>query len=108
MNKWASLAHFINNATEEEKQDVWNAVLERATARQRATMPAPEEWPQDWPCKTDPRAPHGFDRDASIGEDCYVCFCRYWEPPALEQTQRAELASGPPVQPAVPSVSQED
>lgn len=32
-------------------------------------------------CKTDPRAPHGFDRDASHNADRYVCECEGWEPP---------------------------
>jgi hypothetical protein len=33
------------------------------------------------PCKTDPRAPHGFDRNASHSADRYVCECEGWEPP---------------------------
>jgi hypothetical protein len=32
-------------------------------------------------CKTDPRAPHGFDRNASHSADRYVCECEFWEPP---------------------------
>lgn len=32
------------------------------------------------PCKTDPRAPHGFDRNASHNADRYVCECEGWEP----------------------------
>jgi len=36
------------------------------------------------PCKTDPRAPHGFDRNASHSEDRYVCECEGWEPPKRE------------------------
>jgi hypothetical protein len=35
------------------------------------------------PCKTDPRAPHGFDRNASHSVDRYVCECEGWEPPEL-------------------------
>jgi len=31
-------------------------------------------------CKTDPRAPHGFDRNASLSADRYVCECEGWEP----------------------------
>jgi len=31
-------------------------------------------------CKTDPRAPHGFDRNASHSADRYVCECESWEP----------------------------
>jgi len=40
-------------------------------------------------CKTDPRAPHGFDRNASHNADRYVCECEGWEPPqekAQEET----------------------
>jgi len=36
------------------------------------------------PCKTDPRAPHGFDRNASHNADRYVCECEGWEPPKRE------------------------
>ncbi len=36
------------------------------------------------PCKTDPRAPHGFDRNASHSADRYVCECEGWEPPKRE------------------------
>ena len=32
-------------------------------------------------CKDDPRAPHGFDRNASHNADRYVCECEGWEPP---------------------------
>ena len=32
-------------------------------------------------CKDDPRAPHGFDRNASHSADRYVCECEGWEPP---------------------------
>ena len=35
---------------------------------------------QEVPCKTDPRAPHGFDRNASHSADRYVCECEGWEP----------------------------
>lgn len=35
----------------------------------------------DTQCKTDPRAPHGFSRNASHCEDRYVCECEFWEPP---------------------------
>jgi hypothetical protein len=41
---------------------------------------------RDVPCKTDPRAPHGFDRNASVKDDShsaenrYVCECEGWEP----------------------------
>jgi hypothetical protein len=33
------------------------------------------------PCKTHPDAPHGFDRNASLSENRYVCECENWEPP---------------------------
>jgi len=32
-------------------------------------------------CKTDPRAPHGFLRNASHAEDRYVCECEFWDAP---------------------------
>jgi len=35
---------------------------------------------QEVPCKTHPDAPHGFDRNASLSMDRYVCECEYWEP----------------------------
>jgi hypothetical protein len=35
-------------------------------------------------CNTDPRAPHGFDRNASLSADRYVCECEGWEPPPPE------------------------
>jgi hypothetical protein len=38
------------------------------------------EVPGEVPCKTDPRAPHGFDRNASHNADRYVCECEGWEP----------------------------
>jgi hypothetical protein len=36
---------------------------------------------EDAVCKTHPDAPHGFDRNASLSEDRYVCECEGWEPP---------------------------
>ena len=33
------------------------------------------------PCKTDPQAPHGFDRNASHSADRYVGECEGWKPP---------------------------
>ena len=32
-------------------------------------------------CKDDPRAPHGFCRNASHSLHRYVCECEFWEPP---------------------------
>ena len=32
------------------------------------------------PCKTDPRASHGFLRNESHSADKYICECVYWEP----------------------------
>jgi hypothetical protein len=32
-------------------------------------------------CNKDPRAPHGFDRQASHSADRYVCDCESWNPP---------------------------
>lgn len=37
----------------------------------------------DTQCKTDPRAPHGFLRNASHTENRYVCECEMWEPPEI-------------------------
>ena len=34
---------------------------------------------QEVPCKTHPDAPHGFDRNASLSMDRYVCDCENWE-----------------------------
>lgn len=36
-------------------------------------------------CKTDPRAPHGFLRNASHAEDRYVCECEFWEQPECKK-----------------------
>jgi len=41
-------------------------------------------WSETPECKTDPRAPHGFDRNASHSADRYVCECEGWEPPKKE------------------------
>ena len=41
--------------------------------------------PIENPCSKDPRAPHGFNRNASHTEDTYVCECAGWEPDAKEQ-----------------------
>ena len=35
---------------------------------------------EDVPCNPDPRAPHGFCRDASHSAGYYVCECHGWEP----------------------------
>ena len=35
---------------------------------------------EDVPCNPDPRAPHGFCRDASHSAGRYVCECEGWEP----------------------------
>ena len=44
-------------------------------------------------CKTHPDAPHGFDRNASLNEDRYVCECEFWEPP-FEQTMDDKYGDG--------------
>ena len=48
------------------------------------------------PCKTDPRAPHGFDRNASHSAGRYVCECEGWqpqpEPPPECQTEEEKTA----------------
>lgn len=47
--------------------------------------------PQDTICKTHPDAPHGFNRNASLSEDRYVCDCEYWEPPADDTDELRQL-----------------
>jgi hypothetical protein len=47
----------------------------------------------DTPCKTDPRAPHGFHRSASHDEGRYVCECEYWESPEDEQKPKPVTCS---------------
>lgn len=42
-------------------------------------------------CKVDPRAPHGFLRNASHSADRYVCECEFWEPP-MNDSVNAYLA----------------
>ena len=48
----------------------------------RGRNDTPEVTPEvtgEVPCKTDPRAPHGFDRNASHSADRYVCECEGWD-----------------------------
>lgn len=43
-------------------------------------------------CNPHPDAPHGFDRNASLNEDRYVCDCESWSPPnrvTMEQWESA-------------------
>jgi hypothetical protein len=54
----------------------WLEKHKQTTSRSEVT---PEVTPEV-PCKTDPRAPHGFDRNASHSADRYVCECEGWEP----------------------------
>ena len=42
-----------------------------------AAQPAPVQEPQ---CNPHPKAPHGFDRNASHSSHRYVCDCESWEP----------------------------
>jgi hypothetical protein len=46
---------------------------------------------EDTPCKDHPDAPHGFDRNASLSEDRYVCECEYWEPPETKQMNQERI-----------------
>jgi hypothetical protein len=46
---------------------------------------------EDTVCKTHPDAPHGFDRNASLSEDRYVCECESWEPPEPYDQTALEL-----------------
>ena len=38
----------------------------------------PGQSDKEVPCYDHPDAPHGFNRSASHGEDCYVCDCKGW------------------------------
>lgn len=42
-------------------------------------------------CKDHPDAPHGFDRNASLSEDRYVCECEYWEPPETKHMNQERI-----------------
>ena len=44
------------------------------------TRLTPEEVLGEVECSKDPRAPHGFNRNASHNEDRYVCDCEGWAP----------------------------
>lgn len=43
LKSWGSLSDFIRNATEEEKRAVYDIVMERANARQLATLETPHK-----------------------------------------------------------------
>jgi hypothetical protein len=103
--------------TSDPPQDAWKArgvqtKLTEAFNRLRDRLAQPEPEQVDWegiaadqamtiammklgsnleevPCKTHPDAPHGFDRNASISEDRYVCECESWEPPHEPYDQTA-------------------
>ena len=51
------------------------------TVPARCTDPPGAEPDTGDPCIDDPRAPHGFDRNASHSAGCYVCKCASWSPP---------------------------
>ncbi len=55
----------------------WHVLRAIATCRAALAQKDEQQKPK---CKSDPRAPHGFLRDASHCEDRYVCECEYWEP----------------------------
>ena len=49
---------------------------------------APVDTTDDTPnCKDDPRAPHGFMRNASLNADRYVCECEFWLPDVVTDAQ---------------------
>lgn len=83
------LAQVINvlDCMEPHTGELWQVAasaeaLQALSAQLRAALQAPP------PCKTDPRAPHGFLRNASHSADRYVCECESWEPPAEEAPAR--------------------
>jgi len=47
---------------------------------ERESLEYLQEGPVQVPCNTHPKAPHGFDQDASHSADRYVCECESWEP----------------------------
>ena len=51
--------------------------LDAATALRAALEQAPV---QEQQCNPHPKAPHGFDRNASHSSHRYVCDCESWEP----------------------------
>jgi hypothetical protein len=72
------LEHSIGVSDESQKR---LSELKKAL-RDRLAQPEPGPVPYvDLKCKTHPDAPHGFDRNASLSEDRYVCECESWEPP---------------------------
>ncbi len=44
-------------------------------------------------CKDDPRAPHGFSRNASHSMGRYVCECEFWTPDESEDCECDDLGS---------------
>ena len=83
------LAQVINvlDGMEPHTGELWQVAasaeaLEGLSTQLREALQAPP------PCKTDPRAPHGFLRNASHGADRYVCECECWVPPADEAPAR--------------------
>jgi hypothetical protein len=71
------------NAWQTQKNDVAKALRDRLAQHEQGPVPY-----VDPKCKTHPDAPHGFDRNASLSEDRYVCECESWEPPPESEPMR--------------------
>lgn len=54
-------------------------ILEEEIARRKGTESTVSK-PEGQPCNQHPKAPHGFDRNASHNAGHYVCECAGWEP----------------------------
>jgi hypothetical protein len=76
---WVGLTdgeRFLNDCRSAEEIEYAKAIEAKLKEKNRRTVDN-----QDTKCKDHPDAPHGFNRNASLTEDRYVCDCEYWEPP---------------------------
>lgn len=64
------------------------AAMEQAPASVAAS-------PADTVCSTHPDAPHGFNRNASLNADRYVCDCEGWEPEPVAPQAAREVVTVP-------------
>lgn len=68
--------------SDEVTRDNWERIFgKKAVKTYAGGVP---NYVQDLPCKTDPRAPHGFLRNESHTQGRYVCECEFWNPPEWE------------------------
>jgi len=66
--------------------EFWNKTqFIKVTEAIKALEEALKQKENNFNCKTHPDAPHGFVRNASHGEDRYVCECEFWEPPEQDE-----------------------